>query len=271
MPFPKLERPLVTFDIEATGTNTQIDRIIDICFISIHPDGNRTLNNFRVNPGMLIPVESSLIHGIYDKDIVDCPLFKDVAGDILACLDNVDLCGYNLLRFDIPMLENEMTRAGLDWDSDKSKVIDVQRIFHKREPRDLSAALSFYCNELHLDAHGAQPDVEATIRVLEGQFEKYTDLPSTVAELDVYCNPRDPQWVDKTGRLKWVNGQVVLNFGKKRGVALETILKSDTSFAKWMLRSDFPKDVKAILTDAMNGIWPSPPVLPEKKTDTPGA
>ena len=264
MPFLKLERPLVTFDIEATGVSTQVDRIIDICLITQHPDGSRTTKNFRVNPGMLIPVESSEIHGIYDADVADCPLFEDVASDILDCVVDVDLCGYNLLRFDIPMLDTEFTRAGLTWDASACKVVDVQRIFHRREPRDLSAALNFYCNELHLDAHGAQPDVEATIRVLEGQFEKYQDLPTTVAELDAYCSPRDPKWVDKTGRLKWAGGKVVLNFGKKRGVALETVLKNDASFANWMLRSDFPKDVKAILTDAMEGNWPTPPSADDK-------
>lgn len=254
-----LERPLVAFDIEATGTNPQQDRIIDICFIRIETNGDQSVHNFRVNPGGPIPADSSLIHGITDADVADCPLFKDVADEILECVTDVDLCGYNVIRFDIPMLESEFTRVGLTWQSSDSKVIDVQRIFHQREPRDLSAALKFYCNVEHIDAHGAQPDVEATIRVLEGQFAKYSDLPSTVEALDTYCNPRDPSWVDKTGRLKWVDGQVVLNFGKKRGIALKTVLMSEPSFANWMLRSDFPQDVKDIITKAMKGEWPTPP------------
>ncbi len=255
----KLERPLAVFDIEATGTSPQVDRIIDLCIIRLMPSGERTLHNFRIHPGMLIPLESSLIHGIMDADVAGCPSFKDVAEDIQECLVDTDLCGYNLLRFDIPMLENEFIRAGVPWNASDCKVVDVQRIFHRKEPRDLSAALAFYANELHLDAHGAQPDVEATIRVLEGQFERYDDLPADVAALDAYCNPRDPAWVDKTGKFKWVNGQVVLNFGKKRGVTLKTILESEPGFAKWMLRSDFPQDVKAILTEAVDGKWPSPP------------
>ena len=261
----KIERPLAVFDIEATGTSPQVDRIIDICIIRLLPNRGRTTHNFRVNPGMPIPAESSQIHGIMDADVANCPIFKDLAPEIMACFVDADLCGYNLVRFDIPMLENEFLRAGITWDVSNSRVVDVQRIYHRKEPRDLSAALSFYANELHLDAHGAQPDVEATIRVLEGQFKRYNDLPTDIAGLDEYCNPRDPSWVDKTGKLRWVDGEVVLNFGKKRGVALKTILDTEPSFAKWMLRSDFPQDVKAILTDAVANKWPSPPSVVNEK------
>ena len=255
----KIERPLAVFDIEATGTSPQVDRIIDLCVIRLLPNQQQTLHNFRVNPGIPIPLEASRIHGIFDADVSECPPFKDVASEILNCFADADLCGYNLVRFDIPMLENEFTRAGLTWNSTDARVVDVQRIFHRKEPRDLSAAVAFYTNELHLDAHGAQPDVEATIRVLEGQFQRYHDLPRDITQLDEFCNPRDPTWVDKTGKFKWVAGEIVLNFGKKRGVTLKTLLREEPSFAKWMLRSDFPQDVKAILTDAVADKWPTPP------------
>lgn len=255
----KLDRPLAFFDIEATGISPRADRIIDLAIVTLNPDGTRVTNTFRVNPEMHIPEDSTRIHGITDEDVEGSPTFREIAAEINSVLEGCDLGGYNIVRFDIPMLVEEFTRAGIKFEVDSRRLIDAQRIFHQKEPRDLSAALSFYCGETHMGAHGAEADVLATINVLEGQFTKYPDLPGEMDALHDFCNPRDPSWVDSQGRLKWSGGEVALNFGKKKGQLLRRIVEEDQGFIKWMLRSDFPADTRQIVQDAMHGIWPDAP------------
>lgn len=252
------DRPIAFFDIEATGISPRADRIIELAVVKIHPDGTTEDFTWRINPEMPIPHESTLIHGITDADIAECPTFRQLADEINSALKDCDLAGYNNLRFDIPMLVEEFLKAQIYFDLENRRVIDVQRIFHKREPRTLSAALSFYCGEMHLDAHGAMPDVLATIRVLQGQYERYQDLPKSIDEIDEYCNPRDPAWADRQGRLRWTSGELAINFGKKKGVLIKTIMQEDPGFLQWILRNDFPSDTKKILQDAINGVWPTP-------------
>ena len=254
----KLERPLAVFDIEATGISPRADRIVELAIVKLMPDQSRETLSLRINPGIPIPQEVIDIHGITDDDVVDCPSFTELAPRISEILKDCDLGGYNVLRFDIPMLIEEFARAGHAFQVETRRVIDAQRIYHRREPRDLSAALAFFCGEMHLNAHGAEADVDATIRVLEGQFARYKDLPQDIDELDDYCNPRNPAWVDKTGKLKWHNKQVVLNFGRKKGESLQDLVKNDPGFINWMLRSDFPRDTREIIEDMIAGKLPSP-------------
>jgi len=264
----KLERPLAIFDIESTGTSPQVDRIVELAIVRIHPDQQRDSHVFRINPQVPIPAEASRIHGISDADVKDCPTFPQLAEKIDYILTGCDLGGFNILRFDIPILAEEFLRAGYTFNIENRRVVDAQRIFHKREPRDLTAALNFYCHELHLGAHGAEADVDATIRVLEGQFERYADLPRDIELVHDYCNPRDPSWVDRTGKLRWVNGEITLNFGRKKGTLLKDLLVADTGFIKWMLSNDFPRDLKEILENAKCGKWPAPPAeLPSADAD----
>ncbi|MBL7114454.1 MAG: ribonuclease H-like domain-containing protein [Kiritimatiellae bacterium] len=255
----KLDRPLAFFDIESTGTSPRGDRIIDLAVTKLFPDGERRTYTYRVNPEMPIPEGSTRIHGITDDDVRESPTFKEIAEKVCELLDDSDLAGYNIVRFDVPMLQEEFKRAGVTFDTESRRMIDVQRIFHRKEPRDLSAALSFYCGEMHMGAHGAEDDVLATIRVLEGQYDKYNDLPTDPDALHDYCNPKDPDWVDRTGRLRWENGQVSINFGKNKGRPLADLVRNDPNFIKWMLRSDFPQDTRLIVENAMNGTWPERP------------
>ncbi len=255
----KLERPLAIFDIESTGTAPRADRIIELCVVRIHPNGARDTCSYRVNPEMPIPPESTQIHGIKDADVADCQTFRQLAPAIERLFEGCDLGGYNVLRFDIPMLVEEFLRAGRKFDMTDRRVIDAQRIYHRREPRDLTAALAYYCNEMHLNAHGAEADTLATVRVLESQLQRYKDLPDDIALLSDYCDPRDAAWVDQQGRLKWLDGHVVLNFGQKKNTRLSDLVRNDPGFIKWMLRSDFPRDVKEILENALAGKWPVPP------------
>lgn len=255
----KLERPLAFLDIEATGIMPRSDRIIDLAIVKILPGGQRSVHKFRVHPGIPIPAESTRIHGISDADVAACPSFAAVAGQVAEALDGCDLAGYNLIRFDVPLLAEEFIRANIQFSLEGRRIVDVQRIFHKREPRDLSAALSYYCGEMHFDAHGAEADALATLRVLEGQFDRYPDLPRDIGELDQYCNPRAPDWVDSAGKLRWVNGEIVLNFSRKKGETLRNLIATDKGFVKWMLRGDFPRDLQDIVRKAMEGDWPAPP------------
>ena len=255
----KLDRPLAVLDIEATGTAVRADRVVELAVLRLEPDGQEKLKTWRVNPGVPIPHETTLIHGISDADVANCPRFPDIVNEVDQFLAGCDLAGYNLGRFDIPMLQEEFLRCGKPFDVEGRRVIDAQTIFHRREPRDLTAALAFYCGELHVDAHGAEGDVRATLRVLQGQIKKYPDLPRDMDQLHELCNPRDPRWVDRVGRLKWSAGEVVLNFGKKKGVKLRTLIKDDPNFVKWLLRSDFPRDMQETVANALEGKWPKPP------------
>jgi DNA polymerase-3 subunit epsilon len=253
----KLERPIVFFDIEATGISPRADRILELCMIRYCPMRGKENYTKRYNPdGMPIPAESTEIHGIRDEDVKDCPTFCDDAKNVLDFIEGCDLAGYNIMRFDIPMLAEEFKRANLPFTVTTRRVLDVQRIFHQKEPRDLAAALRFYCGDDHVGAHGAEADVEATIRVFEGQLEKYDDLPRSMEELDQFCNPQNPTWVDASGRLMWKNGEVVINFGKNRGKRLQDLVENDKGFINWLLKSDFPPDTREIVQNAMDGKYP---------------
>lgn len=252
-----LDRPIVFFDIEATGISPRADRILELCMIRFCPLRGKDNFTQRYNPdGMPIPSESTEIHGIRDEDVKDCPTFSDEAQKVLDFIEGCDLAGYNIMRFDIPMLAEECKRANVPFTVTTRRILDVQRIFHQKEPRDLAAALRFYCGDDHIGAHGAEADVEATIRVFEGQLDKYEDLPRSIEKLDQFCNPQNPSWVDAAGRLKWQNGEVVINFGKNRGKPLRDLVTNDRGFINWLLKSDFPPDTREIVQNAMQGKYP---------------
>jgi DNA polymerase-3 subunit epsilon len=255
----QLDRPIAFFDIESTGTSPRADRIVELCVIKLFPDGRKETYTWRINPQIPIPAEATNIHGISDTDVASAPTFAELADRIEEVFADSDLGGYNLIRFDVPMLVEEFARTGRKFDPDSRRILDAQRIFHQREPRDLSAAMRFYCDEELVGAHGAEADVDATIKVLEGQLVKYDDLPLDVDALDAYCNPRDPSWVDRQGRLMWQNGEVVLNFGRKKGMRLRDLAEQDKNFCQWILRSDFPQDTRVIVQNALDGKLPTPP------------
>lgn len=259
-------RPLAIIDIESTGTNPRQDRIIDLAIIKLMPDGSRKKHVFRCNPGIPIPPEVEAIHHISNADVAQSSLFTEIAGQIFEILKDCDLGGFGIVRFDIPMLTEEFARAGLAFPADGCQVVDAQRIFHKKEPRDLTAALTFYCGEEHTQAHGAEADVLATIKVLEAQLEKYSDLPRTMDDLDAYCNTaRDPAWADKTGKLKWINDEIVINFGVQHiGQKMRELAQNNAKFLKWILKSDFPGDTKKIIADALEGKYPAKPKISAK-------
>lgn len=269
MRFIALDRPLAVFDIEATGLNPRTDRIIELAVVRVPVKGTPKTKTWLINPGVPIPLETMAIHGISDELVKDCPTFADVADEIMDFFRGCDLGGFGMGRFDIPMLEEEFMRVGKFFDSAGRRQFDAQRIFHKREPRDLTAALKFYCGEDIVDAHGAENDAWATLKVLQGEFKKYDDLPTDPDELDRMINERDPFNLDRDGKLRWVDGEITVNFGKKKGARVRDLVIDDPNFLKWILRGDFARDTKAIISDAIEGRWPTPPpVTPSTKPVT---
>ena len=167
-----LKNPIVFFDLETTGVNIATDRIVEISYLKVYPNGKEECKTLRINPGIPIPPESTAVHGISDADVANCPTFKEVAKTIAREIEGCDLAGYNSNRFDIPLLVEELLRAGVDIDLSKRKMIDVQTIFHKMEQRTLSAAYKFYCDKDLNDAHTAEADTRATYEVLKSQLDR---------------------------------------------------------------------------------------------------
>ena len=256
----KLKNPITFFDLETTGTNISNDRIIEAAFIKVLPDGTVEKKSMRINPGMHIPAETSMIHGIFDEDVKDAPSFKQVAKDLAKFLEGCDLSGFNIIRFDVPMLVEEFLRADVNFEVSSRKLIDAQKIFHLMEKRNLSAAYKFYCGKVLEDAHSADADTQATLEVLEAQVLRYEgqdvfDMQGN--KLGVFTNDTDQlhqltndNMVDLAGRMVFNDkGEEVFNFGKHRGKRVSDILNAEPSYYEWMMRGDFPLDTKRRLTE----------------------
>ena len=243
-----LKNPIIFFDLETTGLNISEARIVELSFLKVFPDGKEEVKSRRVNPEIPIPAESTAIHGITDEDVKDCPTFKQIAKSLATQLEGCDLAGFNSNRFDVPLLAEEFLRAGIDFDMSKRKFIDVQIIYHKKEPRTLAAAYKFYCDKELLDAHSAEVDTRATYEVLKSQLERYPDLVNDVDELSKeYGSFKDN--VDFAGRIVMNDeGVEVFNFGKHKGKPVADVLKREPSYYSWMMDGSFPRNTKQALT-----------------------
>ncbi|HPW90026.1 MAG TPA: exonuclease domain-containing protein [Paludibacteraceae bacterium] len=244
----KLKNPLVFFDLETTGTNIVSDRIVEISYLKISPNGMEESKTMRINPGCPIPKEASAIHGIYDKDVANAPEFKAVAKLIAKDIEGCDLAGYNSNRFDIPLLAEEFLRAEVDIDLMRRKFIDVQVIFHKMEQRTLSAAYQFYCDKNLDDAHSAEADTRATYEVLQAQLDRYPDLENSVEFLSNFTSFN--RNVDFAGRIVYNDkDEEIINFGKYKGQKVEDVLRNDIGYYGWIMQGDFPLHTKKVLTN----------------------
>lgn len=253
----RLERPLVFFDTETTGTDPRQDRIVEFAAVKLHPDGRRETMRTLINPKEPIPRESSAIHGITDEAVRDAPTFAEVAADILKFIDGCDLAGYNVVKFDVPLLRKELERIDIRLEEEGVRLVDPQVIFFNREPRDLSAAVRFYCNREHEGAHGALPDTEASLDVLLAQIERYPDLPTDVAGLaGASSMPADARFVDSDRRFVWRHGEAYFNFGKVKGRSLRDVTEKDAGYLGWILDRDFSEEVKGIVRRAKKGDFP---------------
>ena len=242
-----LKNPLIFFDLETTGVDVSKDRIVEICYIKVFPDGSEKEYTRRINPGMHIPEGASAVHGIYDNDVKDCPLFREVAKEIAADFEGCDLAGFNSNRFDLPMLAEEFLRAQVDIDLTRHHAIDVQVLYHKREPRTLSAAHKFYCGCEFDNAHSALADTRATYEVLKAQLDHYDDMENDVAALAKESS--FTRNVDFAGRFVYDDtGREVFNFGKYKGEPVAAVLQRDPGYYGWMMNGDFPLNTKQALT-----------------------
>lgn len=252
-----LTRPLVFFDLETTGLNIGIDRIVEISYYKVFPDNQVREACIRVKPTqvllgqevqMHIPDEAAAVHGIHDEDVADCPTFKEIAPELADVFRDSDIAGYNSNHFDVPLLAEEFLRAGVEIDLKKSRMIDAFTIFQKHEPRNLTAAYKFYCGKDLENAHSANADTMATYEVLLAQLDKYDDVPHTVEELHSYTAGSTP-YADFAGRIAYdKDGVEIFNFGKYKGMRIADVFRRDTGYYGWLQSTDFPQYTKNVFT-----------------------
>jgi DNA polymerase-3 subunit epsilon len=256
----KLNKPIIFLDLEATGLSIGSDRIVEICLLKLNIDNSTETKTQRINPEMPIPDVVSQIHGIYDKDIVDCQTFKEAAPELLRFIGNADFAGYNSNKYDIPLLAEEFLRAELDFDLEGRRLVDVQNIFHFMEPRNLSAAYKFYCNKPLINAHSAEADVIATFEIFKAQIQRYDGVEVEDAKGNksvpiVNDIPKLSELTSKSknadlaGRIVFnENGVEVFAFGKHKDKPVTEVFKKEPSYYTWMMQGDFPLYTKKILT-----------------------
>jgi DNA polymerase III subunit epsilon len=255
-----LRNPICFFDLESTGINITHDRIIEIAVIKVMPNGEVLRKTNLLNPGIPIPAESSMFHGIYDEDVKGKPTFKEVAKEYAKFFEGADLSGFAILKMDVPMLVEEFLRAGVDFDYQRKKIIDAQKIFHLMEKRTLSAAYRFYLNKELSDSHTAEADTEAAMEILVRQIEMYDGREVTdttgkkVGEIkndvEVLGKMIEADMVDLAGRMaKNEKGEEVFNFGKHKGKKVTQVFSQEPAYYDWMMNGDFPQDTKRKLTE----------------------
>jgi len=253
----KLERPIAFIDVETTGTNPNYDRVVELSILRIQPDGREEYKSHRVNPGVPIPADATAVHSITDADVTGLPMFRQYAKSVRDFLEGCDIAGFNIIKFDLPCLEAEFSRAGVEFSRRGRNLVDSMVIYHQRDPRDLQAAYRKYCGGEMVNAHVAEEDAKAAAAILDGQLEIYRDLPRDAAGLCTLCYKVEENCVDVDGKFIWVEGEAVCNFGKKyKGRRLREIATEDPSYLSWIAGADFSIEVKEIATKALSGIFP---------------
>ncbi|HEV8512278.1 MAG TPA: exonuclease domain-containing protein [Cyclobacteriaceae bacterium] len=255
-----LKIPICFFDLEATGVNIAHDRIIEIAVIKAMPNGEVIRKTNLLNPTISISPESTAIHGITNEDVKDKPVFKEVARDYARFMEGCDLAGFNILKFDVPMLVEEFLRADVEFDYSRKKIIDSQKIFHLMEKRTLSAAYKFYCQKDMTNAHSAESDTEASMEVLMAQIARYDGLDVTDGlerkvgmiknDMETLAKLVGDDLVDLAGRMiRNEKGEVIFNFGKHKSKLVDKVFKEEPAYYDWMMNGDFPLDTKRKLTE----------------------
>lgn len=250
-----LSRPLVVLDTEATGTYPARDFIVEIALVKFHPDGRRDVFQRRIRPPVPIPADATRIHGISDADVAGLPPFASVAREIADFLAGCDLAGYNIEGFDLPILQIELARAGIEFDASGVSVLDAQLVFHKEESRTLSDAMRLYVGRPHEHAHSALADAEATALVIAGQLGRYPQMPRTPRDVAARYPPPRGRRVDPEGKLVLRDGVVYVNFGKKHhGKSFDQVRREEPRFFDWVLAGDFSPTVKRCVREYLNAV-----------------
>ncbi|MEK7453049.1 MAG: 3'-5' exonuclease [Patescibacteria group bacterium] len=251
----KLEKPLVIFDLETTGVVVNLDKIIEISYMKIFTNGEEEKKTYKINPGINIPIESIKVHGITNDDVKKYPFFKEYADELFKVFSNCYFGGFNIIGFDLPLIQKEFKESGLNFSYKTEDIIDSKSIFHAMEKRDLSAAYKFYCNKEHILAHSAEGDILATYEILKSQLKKYPDILDKVF-LNSIHSQKDERYVDSARKFYWRDGEAYFNFGKHKGESLKSVSTSNSSFLSWMLQADFDLETKEIVSNALNDIYP---------------
>jgi len=254
-----LTRPLVSFDLETTGLDVKNDRIVELSCIKLNPNLSRETLTMRVKPGIPIPEAASRVHGISNADVANAPSFEEIADRLAEFMEGSDLTGFNIERFDLPLLRNEFARVDRVFPEGQVHVVDSHRIFIRQEPRDLSAALRFHCDRKLEGAHSAEADAVAAADVLLAQVERYEDLPTTVDELHSFCHKAPMNALDPDGKIIWQDGEPVLSFGKHRNRSLQHLAHKEPEYLRWISKSDFSDAVRGLVSNALEGQFPAPP------------
>jgi DNA polymerase-3 subunit epsilon len=255
----KLARPLAVIDLETTGVKPLVDRIVEISILKLFPDGQRDLRTKRLNPGIPIPPEATAVHGIRDVDVAGLLTFKDIAAGLNDHLFTCDLCGFNFKRFDLRLLQAEFQRADVTFSLEGRAILDAMEIYHAYERRDLTAAVRFYLDRDHTEAHSAEADVLATVQVMDAMLARYQDLPRSVIDLDQQF--KNPAALDSDRFFHCVDGRITFARGKYRGLQLSAIALQEPGYLRWMLDHDFRDDTKAIVRKALQGAEELAPVV----------
>jgi len=243
-----LTKPIVFFDLETTGVNIGSDRIVEISILKVFPNGNKESKTWLVNPEIEIPQGATDVHGITNEQVVTEPTFKELAPKVNEMIADSDLAGFNSNRFDIPLLAEELMRAGIDFDMNNRKAIDVQVIFHKKEQRTLGAGYQFYCGKELEGAHGAEADTNATYEILLAQLEKYDDIENSVEALSEFST--HGKRADFAGFILMnEDDQEIFSFGKYKGRTVEDVLKENPGYNNWIQNADFPLYTKKVLRE----------------------
>ncbi|MDE0535882.1 3'-5' exonuclease [Tenacibaculum sp. L6] len=257
-----LTKPIVFFDLETTGINIAKDRVVEISILKVFPNGNKESKTWLVNPEIEIPAEATAVHGITNEKVVTEPTFKELADKINDMISDADLAGFNSNRFDIPLLAEELLRAGIDFDMNNRKAVDVQTIFHKKEQRTLSAGYQFYCGKELVGAHGAEADTNATYEILLAQVDRYDDLENTVEALSEFST--HGKRADFAGFILFnEDDQEIFSFGKYKGRTVEEVLKENPGYNAWIQNADFPLYTKKVLREIKERMS-----VPKKETMT---
>ncbi|HEY87351.1 MAG TPA: 3'-5' exonuclease [Dehalococcoidia bacterium] len=255
----RFDKPLTFIDVETTGLNPYSDRIVELSILKIHPDGTEEYKSHRINPEIPIPAETTAIHGITNADVVSEPAFHQYARSIRDFLEDCDIAGFNVIKFDLPFLEAELTRANVEFSRQGRYLIDSQVIYHQRDPRNLQAAYKKYCGKEMDNAHSAEADAKAAAEILNGQLEMYQDLPKDIAGLSALCYEVEENTIDIEGKFIWSEGEALCNFGKHKGRLLREIAIDYPEYLEWISRGNFSLEVKKIVIRALNGEFPEPP------------
>jgi DNA polymerase III subunit epsilon len=256
----KLVKTLIVFDLETTGTWIEKDRIVEIGMVRLSPDGTRQDYVKRVNPGIPIPVNVSRIIDITDDDVKDAPKFKEIAQEVFDFIGDADLGGFNVQRFDLPVLEREFLDAGISFHWKHRDIYDAQKIYHIHEKRDLMAAYKLYCNKDLTNAHTALGDAEATVEIFKAQIAKYGSEEQGMESLKDFDYEQSSAYFDTERKFCWWNGNLYPAFGKyRRKKHIKDIARKDRSYLEWLIGSDFSDEIKALAQNALKGEFPKAP------------